>query len=133
MTFSFSAPAAIGRIVDELAEKLYYHNYTISRVEAKKLGIPVVFASPEIERLMMRLFEQYEQDMQLGQPFNPAMLTAHTPEINLPVAMIESRALSDEIRTAVKAQPAQPGQPALLQVEAGQWRSQLAPQQEDSQ
>jgi|SRR3990172_8478687 len=122
---------AIGRIVDELAEKLYYHSYTISRVEAKKLGIPVVFSQPKLEQLIMRLYEQYEQEMQLGQPFNPAMLTAHTPELNLPVAMIESRALSDEIYTTVKAQPAQPGQPALLQVEAGQWRSQLVPEQED--
>ncbi len=122
---------AIGRIVDELAEKLYYHNYTISRVEAKKLGIPVVFAHPKLEQLIMRLYEHYEQEMQLGQPFNPAMLTAHTSELNLPVAMIESRALSDEIRTTVKAQPAQPSQPALLQVEAGQWTSHLAPEQED--
>ncbi len=121
---------AIGRIVDELAEKLYYHNYTISRVEAKKLGIPVVPASPEIERLMMRLFEQYEQEMQLGQPFNPATLTANMPELNLPVALIESQSFSDECRTTVRVQPTQPGQPPVLQVESGQWSTQVIPPQE---
>ncbi len=115
---------AIGRIVDELAEKLYYHNYTISRVEAKKIGIPVVSVSAEVERTMYCLHEQYEQEMQLGQPFNPSSLNANEPEITRSVAMIESRALSDVFHTRVRVQPAQPGQPAVLQVEPGQWISQ---------
>ncbi|MBM4423964.1 MAG: hypothetical protein FJ030_11305 [Chloroflexi bacterium] len=121
---------AIGRIVDELAEKLYYHSYTISRGEAQKLGIPVVFALPEIEKSMMRLFMQYEQELQLGRPFNPAALTDSAPELSLPVAMIESRMFSDEIRTVLKVRVAQPGQPPLLQVEAGQWQTQAISTQE---
>ena len=114
---------AIGRIVDELAEKLYYHNYTISRGEAKNIGLPVVPLSPEIEQVMYRLYEQYEQEMQLGQPFNPASLTANAPEINMPVAMIESTKSSDKVRTTVRVQATLPGQPAVLQVEPGRWVS----------
>jgi Serine dehydrogenase proteinase len=120
---------AIARIVDELAEKLYYHNYTISRVEADKMGLPVKPPAPKVERAMYRLYEQYEQEMQLGQP---PSLNANTPEVVLPVAMLESKNFSDEVRTRIRIQPTAPGQPAQLQlqIEPGQWtRQSIAPQE----
>jgi hypothetical protein len=123
---------AIGHIVDELAEKLYYHNYTISRVEAQNIGLPVKPASAELELVLYSLYEQYEQEMQLGQPFDPAALSANAPEINMPVAMLESRELSDVVKTKARVQTTAPGQPAILQIQAGQWITQSHLAQETS-
>jgi hypothetical protein len=62
---------AIQQIVDDLAEKLYYHGYLINRTEAENIGLKVKKPSAELERLMWQLYLQYADSMGLGQPFNP--------------------------------------------------------------
>ena len=111
---------AITRIVDELAEKLYYHNYTISRAEAKGMGIPMMSPTPEVEKTMFRLYEHYEQEMKLGQPFDPTPL-ATGGETSLPVAMLESSNLAHAVGKRATVQPPPPGQPPVLRVTPGQW------------
>ena len=68
------AAKKIDQIVEDLVEKLYYHNYLINRKEAKKLGLKIVFPSDELEQLMWDLYSVYEREMGLGQPFNPMQL-----------------------------------------------------------
>lgn len=60
------------RILRYLTERLFSHGYVIGREEAKrKIGLKVEFASPELERTMWRLFEDYAQDMELDRMLSP--------------------------------------------------------------
>jgi len=62
-------------IVKILTEKLFTHDYLISRDEAEKdIGLKVVRPSPDLDDLMWKLYTQYESDLKLLQPFNPANL-----------------------------------------------------------
>jgi len=65
----------INEIVDNLKSKLYFHGHPINRVEAKDdLKLKVEFPNKKIETLMWQLYLEYEKEMQLTTPFNPAML-----------------------------------------------------------
>ena len=52
-------------IVTKLTSKLYCHGHPINRDEAKQMGLRVEDGTPEIERAMWALFEEYERDMDL--------------------------------------------------------------------
>jgi hypothetical protein len=120
---------AIGRIVDELAEKLYYHSFTICRDQARSIGLPVTDASPDVERLMFDLYREYEREMCLGQPVALASLTPDAP-LTLPVAMIESERFTDEIRTTVRVQSDPAGQRKMVQAEPGTWTTREWPDED---
>lgn len=69
------SPEHIQEIIDNLTEKLYAHNHMISRYEAKKyLKLHVVEPSNKLESLVWKLYENYENDLQLTDPFNPGLL-----------------------------------------------------------
>ncbi len=61
----------INQIVEDLVEKLYYHNYLISRNEADKLGLKITNPSGELEQLLLDLYSLFKEEMDLGQLFNP--------------------------------------------------------------
>lgn len=111
----------IPKIVDDLAEKLYYHNYLINRTEAEELGLRVVRPSATLEKLLWELYLSYEAEMDLGQPFDPL---AHLGEsqsavqLEKPIALIESRGLRSTIckRVQVQRMPTPPGQPPGPQI-----------------
>jgi hypothetical protein len=70
-----SAPQQIDLIIKNLSEELHAHNYMIPRHEAKnRIKLKVAEPSPEVEQLMWNLYENYENDLQLLCPFNPAFL-----------------------------------------------------------
>ncbi|PKM79146.1 MAG: hypothetical protein CVU88_07275, partial [Firmicutes bacterium HGW-Firmicutes-13] len=65
----------INEIINNLTEKLYAHNYMIPRSEAKNnIKLQVAMPEPAVEDLMWDLYENYEKDLQLTEPFNPALL-----------------------------------------------------------
>lgn len=82
----------IDRIVDNLTEKLYAHNHMISRREAAcDIGLPVVNADKEFDRLMWALYEDFAADLKLAEPFNPAdMLRGEKVEFEVPGGLVES-------------------------------------------
>lgn len=111
----------IPKIVDDLAEKLYYHNYLISRTEAEELGLKVLRPSPDLEELLWELYLNYEAEMDLGRPFDPQAYLGEDQdvvEIEKPIAVVESRDLCSTIRKRVQIQrlPAAPGQEAGPQI-----------------
>lgn len=111
----------IPKIVDDLAEKLYYHNYLISRSEAEELGLRVVRPSAALEELLWELYLIYEKEMDLGQPFNPLDCVGESQnpaQIEKPIALIESHGLRSSIRKRVRIQRLQPpsGQPPGPQI-----------------
>lgn len=56
----------IDKIIDVLTEKLYFHGYEVSRYEAKEvIGLPVVYASEDLAKLMWNLLENYKSDVPL--------------------------------------------------------------------
>ncbi|MDN5347961.1 MAG: hypothetical protein PWP65_1525 [Clostridia bacterium] len=62
-------------IINYLTEKLYAHNYMIPRREAlEDIGLSVTMPSPELEKVIWSLYEDYESDLQLLEPFNPTTL-----------------------------------------------------------
>lgn len=63
----------IQKIVDDLTEKLYSHQYLIGRKEARQgLGLKnVVFADKGWSDLMTELYEEYDKEMELGKSWNP--------------------------------------------------------------
>ncbi|MFZ5645762.1 MAG: SDH family Clp fold serine proteinase [Bacillota bacterium] len=82
----------VQKIVDHLTEKLYAHNYTISRREAlEDIGLPVFYADPDLERIMWLLFEDFAGELQLAEPFDPRDITSgHRREFEVPAGIVES-------------------------------------------
>lgn len=80
----------IAQIVDNLAEKLYYHNYVIGRQEAKSLGLKIVNPPEELEEMLWDLYMAYQSEMGLGEPFDPSQYISDETEIDRPVAILDS-------------------------------------------
>ncbi|HBV95682.1 MAG: hypothetical protein JL50_10345 [Peptococcaceae bacterium BICA1-7] len=79
-------------IVDKLTEKLYAHNYTISRREAlKDIGLPVFYPEADLEKIMWLLYEDFAGELQLTEPFNPRdIASGHRKEFEAPAGLVES-------------------------------------------
>jgi len=68
-------PEHIEQVIKNLTENLYAHNYIISRREAKNnIKLKIAEPPPDVEKLLWALYENYESDLQLTDPFNPALL-----------------------------------------------------------
>lgn len=71
---SVTEKAKIKAIVDTLTEKLYTHEYLISREEAKEIGLKIIYPEPILDKLMWNLYKQYERELKLLDPFNPIQI-----------------------------------------------------------
>ena len=65
----------IDEIVDNLTSKLFYHGHPINRTEAvDQIGLSTVKkAAPKVENAIWSLYLQYEKEMRLVEPFDPAI------------------------------------------------------------
>lgn len=61
-------------ITKALIEEMYYHGHAITRKEAKEIGLKIVDAKPELEKVMWDLLEEYSKEMELLEPFEPFKL-----------------------------------------------------------
>lgn len=79
-------------IISNLTEKLYAHNHMISRREAlNDIGLHVVYATGELEKLMWQLYESYARELKLMEPFNPSeMLAGKRAEFEVPSGVVET-------------------------------------------
>jgi len=62
--------AKIDRITKRLTQKLPTHNYLIGRAEAISMKLDVSTPSEEIDQLMWQLYKEYENWLQLTNPFS---------------------------------------------------------------
>lgn len=98
----------INKIVDDFTEKLYSHQYSIGRKEAKKeLGIETVqFADDELSKLMSELYEEYKKDMGLNMnSWNPeAELGDNTMQNkkDYKIACVETSELSNYFQLSIE-------------------------------
>lgn len=131
--------AAIRGIVKRLAEKVYTHGHAIGKKEAKEIGLPVVEASDVEDKAMWGLLEQYEQDMKLLDPVDPAAVVTAQDVWNedLVMAVVENNAgcyefqaqldirakrqvpqnLNVQMNLSLQVDPALAGQPAQQQLQ----------------
>lgn len=87
----------VRHIVDSLTEKLYAHNHMIPRREAStEIGLATTYPEPELESLLWALYEDYEQELLLGQAFNPAdIIRGIRTDFEVVGGLVESRAGQD--------------------------------------
>lgn len=106
----------IDHIVNYLIERLFSHDFPISRRMAEKeLGLNIKKPDTELESLMWSLYEIYEEDLKLREPFNPPALLGDKPRASFShdTAYIESAKRTDTFLqegTITKGQPP-PGAP----------------------
>lgn len=64
----------INEIVDSLTSKLFYHGHPINRAEAKEeVGLKTIeHPSASLEKLMWSLYLDYEAEIKMEEPFDPA-------------------------------------------------------------
>ncbi len=121
----------IKQMIDNLTEQLYAHNYMIPRSEAKNnIKLKVSEPSEDIEKLMWNLYEHYEQDLQLIDPFNPSLLLKdHEQQVDFEATggMIESLKNLDmfifEGRVTRQARQKQEVSPVNTEVLRQKWKS----------
>lgn len=91
----------ISDIIDTLTRARYSHNYIFSRKEVKDtLKLPVV-ESEKVESLMSALFREYQQILELANPYNAELGIGSQDEVTLSFnrAIIESTALTHVFRS----------------------------------
>ncbi len=84
----------IGTIVDALTEKMYSHGHAIGRTEAAEVGLPVEMPNDELEKLIWKLYTEYENLLHLNDPLDPEELleqrNAEQVKERVSLAIIES-------------------------------------------
>ncbi len=115
-------------IIKNLTEVLSIHGYQISRKEAKReIGLNIVEPVSEVEGLMWSLYEEYEKDMQLREPFNPLLLLQGKKmvEFSYESAYIESKDTCNAfvIEGTINQTEPKPGQvSASVNVKGSMWK-----------
>lgn len=84
------------KIVDALTKKLFSHDYTISRREAKSLGLNVAEPDAAAAAAIMALYREYERDLHLLEPYNPDVQLGQAQQVTVTLerAYIETAATS---------------------------------------
>src|SRR3989338_6471125 len=96
----------IKKIVKEITGDITIHAYPIDRDEAAELGLKIEKAADAIDKSMCQIYENYAEEMKLGQPFHPNELLAgkEMVEINKVGAYLETTNTSYQFTITGKAQ-----------------------------
>jgi hypothetical protein len=83
----------IDSIVKSLTERLYAHNYVITRTEAPQLGLKAVHPTADVEDVMWQLYLEYETALGLDVPVNMLLElgSQHQKYVCFDLAVIESQ------------------------------------------
>ena len=74
----------IKELVDNLTEKIFFHGHAINRNEAKTdFKLNIENADKEIEEIMWDLFLEYENDLDIKNPFDPEQILENSKKENL--------------------------------------------------
>lgn len=80
MLLSRAKPASeqeMATIVEMLAERVYAHGHAIGLRDAQEIKLPVTSAETKLDDAMWRLLNQYETDLKLLEPIDPAAVTGN--------------------------------------------------------
>jgi hypothetical protein len=99
-------------IIESLAERVYAHGHAIGFTTAKEIGLPAERAGQELDELMWSLLREYETDLKLLQPIDPASAVATSDLFteDAVIAVIESTTAAHEFigRIEIKARRQMP-------------------------
>lgn len=95
---------AMGTIVETLAERVYAHGHAIGLKTAKEIGLPAVAADPKLDQLLWDLLNEYETDMKLLSPVDPAAAVAATDKYSedAVIAIVETKAAAHEFTGTIE-------------------------------
>ena len=68
-------------IVNALCSSYYHHGYAVSRKEAKRIGLPIEAPQKELEDLMWKVWEDFNEEMHCSTAFDPIAETMNDPEV----------------------------------------------------
>lgn len=96
----------VKKIIKEITGDITIHAYPIDRDEAADLGLKIEKATDEVDKLICQIYENYAEEMKLGQPFHPNELLAgkEMVEINKVGAYLETVDISYQFTITGKAQ-----------------------------
>lgn len=79
-------------IIETLAERVYAHGHAIGFNEAKEIGLPVEQADDTLGSMLWALLNEYESELKLLEPVDPAAVTVDTDLYTEPatIALVES-------------------------------------------
>lgn len=92
-------------IVETLAERVYAHGHAIGLKDAKEIGLPAEAATADEDRAMWELLNEYETDLKVLDPIDPAAVTQNQDlyeEVDTTVAVLESAWASMEFRGRIE-------------------------------
>jgi hypothetical protein len=91
-------------IVETLAERVYAHGHAIGFKDAKEIGLPAQEASTQEDAAMWELLNEYEADMRILEPIDPAAVTAAIDvfEEDATIAVIESAWAASEFQGRIE-------------------------------
>jgi hypothetical protein len=91
-------------IVETLAERVYAHGHAIGLKAAKEIGLPAVPADAALDQLMWDLLTEYETDLKLLRPIDPAAVLSGTDKYSedAVIAVVESKAAAHEFTGKVE-------------------------------
>lgn len=89
---------ALATIVETLAERVYAHGHAIGLKTAQEIGLPAVAADAQLDGLLWDLLKEYEEDMKLLRPVDPATAVAMTDKYSEDgvIAIVEAEAAAHE-------------------------------------
>lgn len=89
----------IDEIVETLTSKLFFHGHPINRKEAKEINLKVEEPDSETEKLIWKLFQEYESNLELTTPFNSnELLNSANQTDNLDVKVMGACIESENLR-----------------------------------
>jgi hypothetical protein len=99
---SRSKPAdekVLNAIIESLAEKVYAHGHAIGLNAAREIGLPAVEAPQPLDDLMWNLLCEYEKDLKMLSPLDPASAVAQSDPYteDTSIAVIESATTTYEM------------------------------------
>ena len=71
---------AIKPILRSLIEEVSFHGHSISRREAKELGLHVEVPTTDVEDKIWRLYLEFEKDYKIGKPIDPELWLAKSSD-----------------------------------------------------
>ena len=85
-------------IIETLAERVYAHGHAIGLKAASEIGLPAVPANPALDDLMWKLLKEYEDDLKLLRPIDPAAALTGTDKYSEGgvIAVVETKAAAHE-------------------------------------
>lgn len=92
----------IKKIIEIITRGRFSHDYVIGRKEAKEiLELPVVDVSPKLEEMIVKLYKEYDDLLQLSKPYHPEQILKGEAKVtgNLDRAIVETVDLTHVFRS----------------------------------